>query len=144
MLESYVVAQYQLFTLLTSICLFACGASLLVGTIELFIREVYTYNAALQWLGTLLLIAAVINILLTVFAICTSFIPKESGARARRFKIYLLLAFLLTPCAGAMSLLCFTLSPNPFINLPQLTVRAMRSQPHFQSGICSTLMRFLL
>ena len=40
--------------------------------------------------------------------------------RGKRFrtKVFLMLAFIVTPCCGFLSLLCFTLGSNEYINVP--------------------------
>jgi hypothetical protein len=88
-IDAYVAAQYSFLSFLANTMLLSFGAGQLIGTIELFVRGVYTASDDMKKLGVILLLVAVVVIIFTVFGALTHFMPEENQMKRTRFKLYL-------------------------------------------------------
>ena len=83
-----------------------------------FLMDRYTRTKTMMFLGMLLLLMSLAVVAITLVGISAHLMPEGARAKRWRTKIFLLLAFIAAPCCGFMSVLCFTLGSDDYVNVP--------------------------
>ena len=117
-IETLKTSVFKLVAFLGNITILSCCACLLISTIELFAMGVYTRTKTMMFLGMLLLLMSLAVVAITLVGISAHLMPEGARAKRWRTKIFLLLAFIAAPCCGFMSVLCFTLGSDEYVNVP--------------------------
>jgi hypothetical protein len=117
-IQKFKNSMFKMLAFLGNIAVLSGSVTLLVSTIELFVMGVYSRTTNMTFLGVVLGWLSTSVTLIALLGISAHLMP--AGHRAKRFrtKVFLMLAFVVTPCCGFMSLLCFTLGSNEYINVP--------------------------
>jgi len=129
---------FKMFAFFGNVGILACSATLLVSTIELFVMGVYSRTANMTFLGVLLGFLSLAVALITLVGITAHLMPDGHRSKRFRTKLFLLFAFIAVPCCGFMSLLCFTLGSNEYVNVPWVSEFIGLSSENLESESSTT------
>lgn len=117
-IQKFKNSMFKMLAFLGNIAVLTGSVTLLVSTIELFVMGVYTRTGNMTFVGLLVGALSLLVTLIALLGISAHLMPTGHRAKRLRTKVFLMLAFIATPCCGFMSLLCFTLGSNEYINVP--------------------------